>query len=139
MINSDDITIKESKKSEHFKCAFRLIKKSYWGKLIKKQKFDIQNQNTKSFFIFYKNDILGFFRLLTDGVFVVYIMDFIIDEQYRQSGIGSKTLQHIETLFPESKILLSSNKSETFYLKNNFKKIQKEDNFYVKRFKKNKI
>ena len=66
-------------------------------------------------------------------------MNFIIDEQYQQSGIGSKTLQHIEALFPESKILLSSNKSGTFYLKNNFKKIQKEDNFYVKRFKKNKM
>ena len=132
MIHLDNIKIVESKNLVYLKSAYKLIKKSYWGNFINKEKFDIQNDNTKTFFIFNRRTLIGFFRLVTDGFFIVYIMDFIIKEKYQQKGIGSKTIQYIEALFPYSKILLLSNKSGDFYLKNDFKRIDKSDNFFIK-------
>lgn len=129
---NNNLLIKQNLSHTDLQKAFTLIKmSSYWGHSIELETFNLQNSNSKTFGIFSEDNFVGFFRLITDGVFVCYLMDLIIIDNLRNKGIGSLVLKYIKDQYPKAKVILSSNKSQHFYLKNNFKFIERENNYFI--------
>jgi len=125
------VYIKTSLDLDELNYSFSLIKKTYWGNLINKKKFNIQNENSITFGVLKNDSLIGFFRIITDGVFFCYLMDLVIDENYRNQNVGTKVIKEIKKHFPKRKILLLSNNAQNFYLKNNFKLIKESDNYFM--------
>lgn len=127
-----NFTIQSKLNPEHLKTAFTLLQSTHWGKRITDKKFKLQNQNTKTYGIFYGKTMIGFFRLMTDGAFLCYLMDLVIDPEYRNQGAATKALHYIEKKHAGFKILIKSSEAQELYLGNNYSPIKKTDNYFVK-------
>lgn len=117
---------------QHLDTAFRLLKTTHWGKPITSKKFKRQNENTKTYGIFCGKEMTGFFRVLTDGAFVCYLMDLVVEPEFRGKGAASAALNFIEKKFKGYNILLKSSKAQKLYLVKGYKTILKPDNYFVK-------
>jgi predicted GNAT family N-acyltransferase len=131
MINNNQIQVEETIKIDEFNFAFSMIKQSHWGKNKTRTDFDIQNKNSRLYTVKIQNNVVGFFRLVSDGISFVYLMDLILEENIRSKGIGTLVIKWIKTNFNTSNILLRSSKSQNFYIKNNFKFVTKEYNYFI--------
>lgn len=60
--------------------------------------------------------IVGCLRGLTDGHITFYICELLVDRNQRGNGIGTKLLDYVHALYPETRLeLLASSTSRTFY------------------------
>ena len=62
------------------------------------------------------DEVVGFARALTDGEWVACLVDFVVDAQYRRSGIGRRLIDEIFARSNAQRMdLLAEPGSEQFY------------------------
>lgn len=58
----------------------------------------------------------GCIRGMTDGYITLYVCELVIDETWKDRGIGNALLRYVHGLYPKTRIeLLASGTSRTFY------------------------
>ena len=76
-----------------------------------------------------KNKIIGFGRATTDTIFRANLWDIVVDNKYRGQGIGEEIVNLIvndDLLINVEKIYLMTTHCESFYLKMDFNKENKQ-------------
>jgi len=109
---------------------FNWIISTYWGKYIQSfTQFEQALKNSDCYTVYVENNIVAFVRVISDQATFGYILDFYIDEYYRNKGIGSKLLDNIisSNKYKGVKWLLASSKAKNFYIKYGFKKLDSEN------------
>ena len=74
----------------------RLLKQTGWAS--KRDISGIENMLENSFLTIgaWDNDcLIGFARVLSDGVYRALIDDIVVDESYRRKGIGTEIMKHL--------------------------------------------
>lgn len=107
-----------------------LIESTGWGGILEKGMIALSNSLENSWYCVsvYSNDnqIIGFGRVLSDGVLHALICDVIILPEYQQYGIGSKLLQKLTLKCKQENILMiqlfSAKDKYEFYEKHGFEK-----------------
>lgn len=74
----------------------RILDQSWWANGHSIEKIEKYVENSVCFGVFNENNLLiGFARTVTDKETFYYVWDFIIDENYRRRGIGTKLMKYI--------------------------------------------
>ncbi|MGF9889381.1 GNAT family N-acetyltransferase [Priestia megaterium] len=73
-----------------------------------------------------EDNIAGFGRALSDGVFNAAIYDVVVDEHYQNKGIGQKVIQNLLAQLDDISCvhLVSTAGNEEFYRKAGFRKMK---------------
>ncbi|RMA90793.1 GNAT family N-acetyltransferase [Priestia megaterium] len=73
-----------------------------------------------------EDNIAGFGRALSDGVFNAAIYDVVVDEQYQNKGIGQKVIKNLLAQLDDISCvhLVSTSGTEDFYKKAGFQKMK---------------
>ena len=72
----------------------------------------------------HKNNLVGFGRATTDGMFRAVLWDIVVDKKYENQGIGKKILSTIidnRYLSKVERVYIMTTHCEDFYLKMNFR------------------
>lgn len=107
-----------------------LIESTGWSGILEKGKEALSSSLENSWYsisVYSKNNqIIGFGRVLSDGVLHALICDVIILPEYQQYGIGSKLLQKLTMKCKQENILMiqlfSAKDKYRFYEKHGFEK-----------------
>jgi ribosomal protein S18 acetylase RimI-like enzyme len=68
--------------------------------------------------------IIGFLRGLTDGSITTYIMEFLVDPEFRRRGIGQALLETCHLLYPRCRIELTTlDSAQSFYEQAGFRRV----------------
>ncbi|WP_203333440.1 GNAT family N-acetyltransferase [Planococcus beigongshangi] len=60
--------------------------------------------------------LVGCVRALTDGSVTLYICELLIEKDNRGSGIGSRLMNHLHEMYPDTRMeLLASSTSHSYY------------------------
>ena len=76
------------------------------------------------------NEIVGFGRALTDGIYRGVLWDIVIDQNYQSKGYGTlilKSLLSSKKIKNTKKIYLMTTNKKLFYSKHNFKEVTSQD------------
>ncbi|WP_165422835.1 GNAT family N-acetyltransferase [Ktedonosporobacter rubrisoli] len=69
-------------------------------------------------------EVVGFVRAWSDGHITTYIMELLIDAQWRQRGVGSSLLDVCHALYPRARMEVTSTEgSASFYRRYGFRDI----------------
>ncbi|MDP4091730.1 MAG: GNAT family N-acetyltransferase [Bacillota bacterium] len=72
-----------------------LLSKTYWADKRSEDKIELSIQNSICYGV-YKNDLqIGFARVVTDFATMFWLGDVVIDEEYRDKGLGKKLVDLI--------------------------------------------
>ncbi len=89
-----------------------------------KHKLAFQNSEYKVF-AFFKNELVGFGRAISDNAYQAAIYDLAISPEFQGQGLGKRILAKILKALPGCNfILYSSPGKEDFYCKQGFKKMK---------------
>jgi ribosomal protein S18 acetylase RimI-like enzyme len=62
------------------------------------------------------DELAGFIRVLSDALTVTYVCEIVVAERHRGSGVGRMMLEHVASVFPDSRIdVLSTQGAKAFY------------------------
>jgi ribosomal protein S18 acetylase RimI-like enzyme len=101
----------------------KLYNEAGWWEERNEEEIEKMLKQVISIGVWQNNNLIGFARAITDGIFRAYIEDVVIHKEFQKTGIGMKLisnliddLTHIDviSLFSEEELI-------TFYEKNNFK------------------
>ncbi|WP_037570686.1 GNAT family N-acetyltransferase [Spirochaeta cellobiosiphila] len=103
---------------------------------VRKRFFDSYDKN-ETYVVEENADVIGFFSI-SENEHEYYLKHLYIDLNYQNKGFGTLILRHIINTFSEKEIKLNAlkgSKSNCFYLKNNFVKIDEDeyDNYYIRK------
>ena len=75
----------------------RLLRTTYWADKRPVEKIEKSVQNSKCYGLYLKEaeNLVGFARVITDYATNYYLSDVIIDEKYRNKGLGKALVSHI--------------------------------------------
>ena len=75
----------------------RLLRKTYWADKRPVEKIEKSVQNSKCYGLYLEEaeNLVGFARIITDYATNYYLSDVIIDEKYRNKGLGKALVSHI--------------------------------------------
>lgn len=60
--------------------------------------------------------IVAYWRGLTDTTVSLYFCELLVASMYRRRGLGAQLLQHVHTLYPNTRLdMLASQNSHTYY------------------------
>jgi ribosomal protein S18 acetylase RimI-like enzyme len=66
--------------------------------------------------------IVAYLRGLTDTTVSLYVCELLVASTYRRRGLGEQLLQHVHTLYPDTRLeMLASQNSHTYYEKLRFR------------------
>jgi GNAT superfamily N-acetyltransferase len=68
---------------------------SYWANQRSKETMAESIKNSECFGIYFKNDQVGFARIVTDYSVMYWLCDVFIDEDHRKQGLGKKLVETI--------------------------------------------
>ena len=74
---------------------YQSITTSYWATGRSRKEVETCIQHSLNFGLFYSGKQIGYARVLTDFVHLAYLLDVIVEEQYRGKGMGSQLMEHI--------------------------------------------
>ena len=72
-----------------------LSKESYWSKNIPLELVKMSIENSVCFSIFFKDEQVGFARVITDKATFGYLADVFITEEHKGKGLGKWLMQYI--------------------------------------------
>lgn len=84
----DDFYITTDFKNIDIDAVCLLLSKSYWASSRPRDVIIKSLENSLCFSLFYKDKQIGFIRVTTDCATFAYLCDVIIDENYRNNGLG---------------------------------------------------
>ena len=75
----------------------RLLRTTYWADKRPVEKIEKSVQNSKCYGLYLEEaeNLVGFARVITDYATNYYLSDVIIDEKYRNKGLGKALVSHI--------------------------------------------
>ncbi len=90
-----DYTITTEKSKIQFEVVYNFLSNSYWSKNISRTLVQKAIENSVCFSVFYKNNQIGFARVITDKASFGYLADVFILELYRGKGLSKWLMQTI--------------------------------------------
>ena len=111
-----------------------LSEESYWAKGVPKNIVEKSIANSLCFGVFYKNEQVGFARLITDKATFAYVADVFILHEHRGRGLAKwlmRTMQSHPELQNLRRWLLTTKEAHTLYEQLDW---QKPSSDYVYRF-----
>jgi N-acetylglutamate synthase-like GNAT family acetyltransferase len=106
---------------------FPLFLSTGWNDQYKFTKVDILKSISNSWFTvcaYVENDLVGFGRVISDGVHHAFVVDIIVDPDYQRHGIGKRIVERLIEKCKESKIrdiqAFSTEETAGFYSKSGF-------------------
>lgn len=128
ILSTDKLKIDKNK-------VYKLLSNSYWANTRSKEIIDRSIENSLCFSLFFKEEQIGFARVVTDYSVFAYFCDFIIDEQYCKQGLGKWCLECILN-YPNLKGLkrwsLDTKDAQGFYNKFGFETLEYPQNHLEK-------
>lgn len=118
--NLDEFKISKDISLSQFDRIKELHQQMYWAKDWTDQKINLNIANSQICYGVYdrNNKQIGFARIVTDYSTICYILDVVIDESYRDMGIGTKLMKTIlenDDLKDCSFVLAASYQARNFY------------------------
>ncbi|WP_078549933.1 GNAT family N-acetyltransferase [Litchfieldia alkalitelluris] len=86
--NKGQFLISDDKDKIQIELVLRLLLGSYWAKDLEREVIEKAIQNSVCFGIYCDNKQIGFARAITDRAVMTWILDVIVDEQFRGNGLG---------------------------------------------------
>lgn len=106
-----------------------LFAETGWNDKYRFDKDELERSNHESWYavsVFKENELVGFGRVISDGIYHALIADLIVSTEYQKNGIGSKILKMLLDKCLEHNIrdiqLFAAKEKYKFYEKYNFKK-----------------
>lgn len=84
----DDFHVTTDFKNIDIDAVCLLLSKSYWASSRPRDVIIKSLENSLCFSLFHKDEQIGFVRVITDCATFAYLCDVIIDENYRNNGLG---------------------------------------------------
>lgn len=103
---------------DDFPAIQQLNSQEQWNNLVAKEQHTKQAWANSTIAVVAEMDgqVAGYLRGLTDGFISLYICELLINQHYRQTGLGKQLMHHVHSLYPKTRIeLLASSTSRTFY------------------------
>lgn len=116
-IVSDDISLID------LDTVLQLLSTTYWASDRTKGTIEKSIKNSISFGIYHNDKQIGFARVVTDKAVFSWLLDVVIDENFRMNGLGQWLmkciLEHPEIKY--TRFALATKDAHKFYEKYNFK------------------
>ncbi len=111
-----------------------LLTKSYWANTRSREVIIKSLDNSLCFSLFYQDKQIGLLRVITDCATFAYLCDIVIDEEYRQRGLGTWCMECVFQ-YPDLKNLrrwiLATKDAHEFYKKFGFSNLSNPEKFMV--------
>lgn len=117
MQKHQEIVIRAYEESD-FAGIHKLNEQEGWSNLVAKQQQTQAAWQGSNLAVVAEQDgqLVGCLRALTDGAVTLYVCELLIEKSMRGSGIGERLLDHVHSLYPETRMeLLASSTSRTYY------------------------
>jgi GNAT superfamily N-acetyltransferase len=109
-----------------------LLSKSYWASSRSRDIIIKSLENSLCFSLFHKHKQIGLVRVVTDCATFAYLCDVIIDEEYRNNGLGTWFMECVFK-YPDLKNLrrfcLATKDAHEFYRKFGFDNLTNPERF----------
>lgn len=92
---SGDYYISDDKSKLSIDKIKELLSNSYWAADRSLKVIEKSIKNSECFGAYYKDELVGFARVVTDFATFYYICDVIIDERHRGNGLGKELVRRI--------------------------------------------
>ena len=78
----------------------RLLKSTYWADKRSAEQIEKSARNSSCYGIFVEGEdkLAGFARVISDYATTYYLCDVVVDEEYRNKGLGTALVSYIESL-----------------------------------------
>jgi len=78
----------------------KLLKSTYWADKRSDEQIEKSARNSSCYGIFIEgeNKLAGFARVISDYATTYYLCDVVVDEEYRNKGLGTALVSYIESL-----------------------------------------
>ena len=93
--NYNNYLITNNKKLLSLAQIYEFLSKSYWAKNRSKEIIKESIEHSECFGVYYKNEQVGFARIVTDYAVMYWLCDVYIDENHRKKGLGKKLIEVI--------------------------------------------
>jgi len=105
-----------------------LLGNSYWANNRKKEITIKAIENSLCIGIYFKEEMIGFARIVTDYATMYWLCDVIIDEKHRKNGLGKKLIEIITQMKELNGMfgILATRDAHGLYEKYGFKKVGKK-------------
>jgi len=91
----NDYTISNDKKLISAVKVHAFLVKSYWAQNRSLETVKRSIKNSICFGVFYKKELVGFARIVTDLAVMYWLCDVWIEEEHRKKGIGKKLMETV--------------------------------------------
>jgi len=92
---SGDYHINDDKSKLPFNKIKEILSTSYWAADRSLEVIEKSIENSEFLGVYYKEELVGFARVVTDYATFYYICDVIIDEKHRGNGLGKELIRCI--------------------------------------------
>jgi len=105
-----------------------LLGKSYWANNRKREKTIKAIENSLCIGIYFKEEMIGFARIVTDYATMYWLCDVIINENHRKNGLGKKLIEIVTNIKELDGLfgILATRDAQKLYEKYGFKKVDAE-------------
>ncbi len=78
----------------------KLLQSTYWADKRSDEQIEksVRNSSCYGIFIEGENKLAGFARVISDYATTYYLCDVVVDEEYRNKGLGTALVSYIESL-----------------------------------------
>ena len=122
-----DFVISSEKEQVDIDALHSMLSRSHWAKGRSREAIEKTIANSLCFSLINANELIGFARVITDGVTYAVVLDMIIREDFRGQGLGKLLVQCIgqhPEVVPLRQVLWTS-AAVDFYQKGGFEKMSK--------------
>ncbi len=106
----------------------RLLRMTYWAdkRPVEQIKKSIENSTCYGIYAEGEKQLSGFIRVITDFATTYYLCDVVVDEKYRESGLGHALLSHIlaQPEYSAMRGVLLTRDAHGFYEKFGFERLE---------------
>lgn len=122
----DEIYFSTDKSKLNIDLIFKYLSNSYWAQNRSREIVENTIRNSLCFGVYYKEDQIGFARVITDFSIFAYLADIFIIDEFKSKGIGKRLMKTILS-HPElgtiKRWMLSTSDAQDFYKHFGFKSI----------------
>lgn len=106
----------------------RLLRMTYWAdkRPVEQIKKSVENSACYGIYAAGEEKLSGFIRVITDFATTYYLCDVVVDEKYRESGLGHALLSHIlaQPEYSAMRGVLLTRDAHGFYEKFGFERLE---------------